>query len=713
MTRGRPATLLELAISASAAVVPILVGVLLALTLPRAAADAPTAGSERHVSVRHVAALKTFEQAIVRRDRVGAPPPSADALLARLPQCRAEWGASSGVLTRMRAFVSPRVEAGELPAARLARELGELDRALARFSGAENRRVTTAVGLDGKRWLDAVESTLATPGASPDHPGRAFAVRCADIALAVRTLARGEARMLGTLAWRGTETERTLAHWRADQVVEISTRQIARANPWAGLPGCVYLRASDPSRRLFVGGMRGVDDSLCSRPDMVGDVLAQAAGVGGEPTAQLGPEDPRWQVPPSLATMLAPLDALRRPGGAAYRSYTRGAAKPNRVEVEGSAVDVGFSIDLTIDPAVQALAQRTAACYTGRDDVCRAFGIARRDDASRPLGGALLERAMVRMAAIAIIDVETGRIEALAGALSPCTREEHDGPGRSSSCDARLPYPIRYRPDALLNPAVFHDAMPASTIKPILATSFLADPVVGARWLAAERAEIARAPQAPPSAKSLRGELVRSDSARFLDRLFCADRDFATCARPWAAQAAAAAFGWNGGCAGASVDCGKREILFGAIGDARADGGTRAFALEVPYGRLLAEPSDATMALPIPPSTRGDARHREAPALRRRSRRPTTEPRRLGEVQWRRDGRRRRRRLGAGTRARERARRRRHDGDARGRRQWAGSRARAAPGRRGARCAYARRRRPARERHRPGPATSRVPAPRR
>ena len=32
----------------------------------------------------------------------------------------------------------------------------------------------------------------------------------------------------------------------------------------------------------------------------------------------------------------------------------------------GVPVDVGFSIDLTIDPALQALAQRTAACYTGR-----------------------------------------------------------------------------------------------------------------------------------------------------------------------------------------------------------------------------------------------------------------------------------------------------------------------------------------------------------
>src|SRR5207302_650890 len=78
----------------------------------------------------------------------------------------------------------------------------------------------------------------------------------------------------------------------------------------------------------------------------------------------------------------------------------------------------------------------------------------------------------------------------------PCTREEYDGPGRSARCDKRLPYPIRYRPDALLNPAVFHDAMPGSTIKPIMAAAFLSDPAVGAGWLSAERAELARAPTA-------------------------------------------------------------------------------------------------------------------------------------------------------------------------------------------------------------------------
>ena len=215
--------------------------------------------------------------------------------------------------------------------------------------------------------------------------------------------------------------------------------------------------------------------------------------------------------------------------------------------VDRVPIDAGYAIDVTIVPGVQALAQRVAACYTGRQDVCSAIGIARKEDEGQPIGHLLLEGAMVRMAAVAIVDVPSGRIEALAGAMSPCTREEYDGPGRSRECDARMPYPIRFRPDALLNPAVFHDAMPASVIKPVMAAAFLSDPEVGPRWLATERAEMQRTPW--PTRDSLRGQLMRSDSARFLDRMFCADRKFANCQRPWHVQAVASDFGWNGDCA--------------------------------------------------------------------------------------------------------------------------------------------------------------------
>jgi hypothetical protein len=603
----RRLTLLQLAIAASVAVVPVLLGVLLTVASTRQNDNArPAPNSERHVSVRHVAALKTFEYAIVRRDRVQAPPPSAETLLARLPQCRAEWDGAPRLSARVRMLLTGATGTGLSPAARIAVQLDEIDQALLRFSSGDNRRVTDKVGLDGARWLDAVTRALDTPVETADYPGHRFKVQCADIAGAVAALGRSNARMLNVLAWRGTEVDRVVARWRSDQFVEISPRQIARANPWAGIPGCIYL--AHGSQTYFVGSVRGLDDRLCTREDMldVADASERARTVrlAGEATPDLAVDDVRWKVPPSLAVMLQPLEALHRPSSTLYREYTGGDGSapgrgPNRIELAGNPVDVGFSIDLTIDPDLQALAQQTAACYTGRDDVCRAVGMRRKEDGTGTIGGAMLEHAMVRMAAVAIVDVASGRIEALAGALSPCTRQEYDGPGRSVQCDRRLPYPIRYRPDALLNAAVFHDAMPASTIKPIMAAAFLSDPDVGARWLSAEQAEIARSATAVPSAPSLRAQLMRSDSARFLDRMFCADKGFGPCARPWAIQAKAATFGWNAGCTQPREDCGKRDLLFGRSVDDAGDADLRSLAVEVPYGRLLAEPLEGKLAAPF------------------------------------------------------------------------------------------------------------------
>ena len=617
MAEPRRLTLLQLAVTASVAVVPVLLGVLLVVAGARQADTAkPARNSDRHVSVRHVAALKTFEFAIARRDKNRAPLPSAATLLERFPQCRAEWDGRGGVLTQARRFLARSGEISWSPAARMALQIDEIDRSLFEFSSVKNRRVTDTVGIDGARWLDAVALVFQTPVEAPDYPGRRFWVQCADVVSAVSALARSNSRMLRALAWRGTEVDRVVARWRPEQYVSISPRQVARSNPWAGIPGCIYFGGlvEREAPTYYMGSVRGLDDRLCARAEMLGaaeaDAGTHALRLAGEPTPDMRVDDERWKVPPSLAVMLRPLEALHRPGGSLYREYTDRSADPvdarapynfgpNRIVIGGSSVDVGFSIDLTIDPEVQSLAQQAAACYTGRDDVCRALGMTRKEDAARAIGSRMLEQAMVRMAAIAIVDVASGRIEALAGALSPCTRQEYDGPGRDARCD-RLPYPTRYRPDALLNAAVFVDAMPASTIKPIMATAFLLDPAVGPRWLAAELAEMDRSSKAVPSPQSLRGQLMRSDSARFLDRMFCADGDFAPCARPWAIQGAARAFGWNDGCAMPREDCGKRGLLFGRSAEAMAsDGWTRPLEIEVSYGRLLTEPLGGKMGAPF------------------------------------------------------------------------------------------------------------------
>ena len=608
-------SLLDCAIAASAAVVPVMIGVVALVAIVRPA-DPDAAWrqgrNDRYVSVRHVAALKTFEAAVVKRAEAAAASVSAAQVLDGVAPCRREWSEGGGPVQALRRFV-----VGSLPepapAEEIATHLNQLDAALLRFSERPNARVEHRVGVDASRWFAAATEVLTTPIESSDAPGRQFHLRCTDLEGALSALGRTDGRMLEAFAWRGSEGSATLARWRADQEMQISARDVTRRNPWSGVAGCIYMGRGDGGdafqTRYFLAGARSVQRRLCGTPALTGAAPAASGApaatlqvLPGEPGPADAVDDPRWMVPPSLFTLLQPLESLRQPSGTLYRQRTdadaadepparRGAGPTaNRAVIDGAAVDVGYSVDLTIDPEMQALAQRTAACYTGRHDVCRALAMRRNEDGERPLGQQLLEGAMVRMAAVAVIDVATGRIEALAGALSPCAREEVDGPGREAGCDSRLPFAPRYRADALLNPAVYHDAMPASTIKPIMATAFLADPLSGARLLAAERTSMQH--DAVPPRESLRGQLMRSDSARFLDRMFCIDTSFADCRRPWRVQSTAHAFGWNTGCEEASDACGKADLLFGRPLDrAATNAATTPSPTAVQYGRLLSEPS--------------------------------------------------------------------------------------------------------------------------
>jgi len=123
------------------AVLPIMLGVVLLVAVirpadPSATPVTPASGQgERYISVRHVAALKTFEQAIVRREGATPVSPSGADVLAGLPSCKSEWDA------KWRA-------AGPSQAERIAAQLASLDKALLQFSSRANARVEAPVGLD-------------------------------------------------------------------------------------------------------------------------------------------------------------------------------------------------------------------------------------------------------------------------------------------------------------------------------------------------------------------------------------------------------------------------------------------------------------------------------------------------------------------------------------------------------------------------------------
>jgi len=113
----RSTSLMHLAIMASTAVMPVLLVVLLVVASARQAdlLGPPRAG-DRHISVRHVAALKTFERAIVRRDRVTSELPTPHALLEHVPQCRAAWEGTRGIIERARRLLTHSIERVSSPA---------------------------------------------------------------------------------------------------------------------------------------------------------------------------------------------------------------------------------------------------------------------------------------------------------------------------------------------------------------------------------------------------------------------------------------------------------------------------------------------------------------------------------------------------------------------------------------------------------------------
>jgi hypothetical protein len=351
-------------------------------------------------------------------------------------------------------------------AEQVATQLAGFDAALAAFGARSNRRVEHPVGLDAGLLVRRRRQGARRADRESRRAGASVPAALRRPRRRARALARSDGAMLETLAWRGSESRLALAQLAraagdadpgapgdAAQPVERRRRlhllrrrrrgraagppfsprraarsgasarcpSVARADAAASAPApCAATRRRSTRRRRPADRARrraGPRRSARRQP------LERAAVAAGDAAAarDAAPADRR---------ALSPADRQRRP----RPSDATTRAAPNRVVLDGSGVDVGFSIDLTIDPALQALAQKTAACYTGRQAACRALGLQRQAD-KQALGEPLLEGAMVRMAAIAVIDVASGRIEALAGALSPCARQEVDGPGRDASCD--------------------------------------------------------------------------------------------------------------------------------------------------------------------------------------------------------------------------------------------------------------------------------------
>jgi len=256
---------------------------------------------------------------------------------------------------------------------------------------------------------------------------------------------------------------------------------------------------------------------------------------------------------------------------------------PNQLDRLKHKVDAGFNVHLTIDPESQHIVQQMSKCYAGDLNSCQENGLTK-DKKFSDFSKQMYEKAAVRMAAVALIDIPTGRIEALGSAHTDCYRREFDGLGRKAGECPDLPSTPHYEPDRLLNHALFTDALPGSIIKPIMATGFLSDPRYR-RKIVADRVS--------GDFMRLQDELKSSDSVAFLNRMFCVDKAWANCDRPRDIQQAALQFGWDLGCLDPSFRCGRLNVLFGYPDTVRIRKDTTRMPLgaSVMYGRLLTEPA--------------------------------------------------------------------------------------------------------------------------
>ncbi len=417
-----------------------------------------------------------------------------------------------------------------------------------------NQRLPELLVVDAEAWTAA----LLTGRTSFD---------CQDLLRGLAWLTkRDNGAAMKSLRWSMVSVhERKKKHRPIDDPwMTIPPNAFTRATPWGGLPGCILF--GDGANAWYVANGRNTHCATASGGRF------HPAG----PTASTGErKGSTWVLPDSLSTLLSPVDWIRLPSTKGYQNVTtKEVHGPNKLKLDGHERDAGFHVQLTLDPTAQRVAQQTARCYVGDSTACTALGLSQ--EAFQMIGGEFYERAAVRMTGVAIIDVKSGRIEALASAHTKCYHQQYDGAGRDKDCPQLTRHPS-YSPDMLLNHAIFSDAMPASTVKPILALGFLETPGYKVKD------------------EDLTRELKRSNSERFLDRLFCLDTSapLGGCPRLAHAQAAATQLGWNSACAPGGEDCGFVGVLFGRESFERimsTQGEVRPLDMWLLNGRLFAAP---------------------------------------------------------------------------------------------------------------------------
>ena len=156
---------------------------------------------------------------------------------------------------------------------------------------------------------------------------------------------------------------------------------------------------------------------------------------------------------------------------AIYAAAARGQSPNVRMlqPVPGLATPItqGRNVVLGLNPAVQGLAQATAACFTGDAAACR-----RCTWCDSAAGADMFEHARARALGILVLDARSGAIEAAASAYTACYARQQSGLPPDAGCP-QLPNALSPHVDRLGNQALEQTAKPGSTTKIVIALGLL------------------------------------------------------------------------------------------------------------------------------------------------------------------------------------------------------------------------------------------------
>lgn len=433
------------------------------------------------------------------------------------------------------------------------------------------------------------------------------------LAFALKTLASPD-RLL-QLQWLEQMPNRK--NMDTTSVARLPANWLTQTNPWYGLAGCVYVptpkTADNPTGFLYVDNRQNMnnDDTsndsmglLCNHPKLIPAPvkaelpttadLAQGTAIANSGIVAQAREtlqnlqnksviDPAKQIhstavqntelPVNLATMYSSLVNIHssqfdRQLLDAYQSYQQQQDKRtwwqkltappiNTIDIDGSDIKIGYNMALTLDPTVQRTAQQVADCVTNSPN-------ARIDCTTlispnlQAVANQMYEKALVRSIGIAVIDVKTQGVLALASSDSDCYRADNgDTMINPKAC------PTLWQKDwskqNLMNHALYQAVYPGSTVKTVQALGLVrANP----RFKNMQNTET----------QYLKQVFASSSTEKVANFLFCQ-----TTTSPMSLQRNAKGvcngmtefkkasndMGWSANCTIDPANCGFKDLLFG------------------------------------------------------------------------------------------------------------------------------------------------------